>query len=340
MPGTDLFEHWSDQLYYDEVGRYAILTPAEERRLLREYHTCPSCKKSWPRYIKTRNCTRCGTIMPDNLTGQTHTCTTCFAKVPTKRIPKSCPFCGSQRNLAPRQQLIEGNLRFVIRTAKRFTQNPEHVRKLVSAGNVGLVMAVDRFDITKKARFLTYAAWWIRKEMLDEMSSSSSPVHVPTYLQKKIRKIDKEGRYKCVHCGLRSQNKHGHDVVDPCTELEHEFRLPVTDSAAMLNNPIPLDSLDLKDEVDVFRGVLEHYNATYLRDVFASLQLSPRDYYILVGFFNVPAGERKGAPKKLPQLAAVTRVTTERVRQIKENALAKLRAELERRAIPEISDVF
>jgi RNA polymerase primary sigma factor len=199
-------------------------------------------------------------------------------------------------------------------------------------------MAVDRFDVIRASRFLTYAAWWIQKEMLDEMSGSSSPVHVPTYLQKQLRKDNREGKFKCVHCGIRTHNIEGYGIRQVCTEEEHEFHLPISDASAMLSSPLPLDTLDLESNDDVFQGVVEEDNGKYLRKALVSLRLRPRDLFILLGFFNVPEGDRQSAPKKLPQLASITRITTERVRQVKERALQKLKVELERQDTPSVGD--
>lgn len=317
-----------------------MLTSTEERALLRQYHTCPLCKKPWPRQFSTPNCPTCGTIIAHTAGGKSPTCTTCSGKVPTTVIPKSCPSCGSSRNSAPRQKLIEGNLRFVMRTAKKYTGNPDYLQKLISAGNVGLVIAVDRFDIVRNSRFLTYAAWWIIKEILDEMSSSSSPVHVPAYLQKQLRKEAREGLYVCINCGIHSQDVHGHTGLPGCCDASHEFQLPISDASRMLSSPLPLDNIDLRAPEDTFLGVLEQRTGKYLRRVLTDMSLGQRDRFIVLGFFDAPAGDRKNGSKKLPQLAEITGITTERVRQIKERIIRKLRVELKKRKIESVLDAY
>ena len=317
-----------------------MLTAAEERALLQQYHTCPHCCELWPRQIPTSNCPECGTIIAHTAGGKSPTCTTCSAKVPTSVIPKSCPSCGSSRNIAPRQKLIEGNLRFVMRVAKKYTNNPDYLQKLVSAGNVGLVIAVDRFDIVRNSRFLTYAAWWIRKEILDEMSSSSSPVHVPAYLQKQLRKEAREGLYVCVNCGIRSQDAHGHTGLPDCCDDSHDFQLPTSDASRMLSNPLSLDKIELQANDDTFTGVLEQRTSQYLRQLLANMHVGQRDCFIVLGFFDVPAGDRKNGSKKLPQLAEITGVTPERVRQIKERVIRNLRLELKKKGIDSVLDAY
>ena len=338
MSNHELHDRHADQ-YYGEVGQFKILTPATERELLRLYHTCPNCKNPWPLTLPTKNCSDCGAIAPKKLTGQTYTCTFCSANVRTKYAPSCCPHCGSLRNMEPRQRVIEGNLRFVIRSARRMTANPVHLQELISAGNVGLVLAVDRFDISRQTRFLTYAAWWINKEMLDEMGGSNSPVHVPTYLQKRVRKTRREGEYICVHCAVRSHEIYGYGLLSPCTEPEHEFTRITCDASAMLQGPISLETLDLKADSDVFKGTLEHATGEHLRQLVLSLHLPPRDLFIVLGFFNIPAGDRRNSPKKLPQLSSVVGITPERVRQVKERILLLLKSELVKQGFFESDEV-
>jgi len=319
------------QLYFSEVGQYDVLSSVEERKLLLQYHTCPHCRVPWPRVVQKTRCTQCNEPIPNTVTGSVHTCTSCSAKFNLVKETKTCPKCGSARDTAPRQRLITANLRFVIKTAKKFTSNPDHLLKLISAGNVGLLLAVDRFDITKKTRFLTYAAWWIRKEMLDEMNASNNIVHVPIYLQKKIRRVAKEGAYKCIHCGTRTTDpQYSNQSLTECPKAPaHDFYLSSTGTSKVLRRALSLDTVEPEDDFDLFRSVAESRTGKKLRQVLDSLELGPRDKFILLGFFNVPASDRKSAPKRLPQLSAITGITPERVRQIKVRVLNRLKVALE-----------
>jgi RNA polymerase primary sigma factor len=225
-------------------------------------------------------------------------------------------------------------------TAKKFTNNPDYLQKLISAGNVGLVIAVDRFDISRVSRFLTYAAWWINKEILDEMSGSSSPVHVPAYLQKQMRKDAKEGKYVCVNCGIHSHDRYGHTELPDCCDEAHEFLPSTSTNSQVLGSPLPLDNLELRAPEDTFTGVLEQRTGKYLRHMLAELNIGERDRFIVLGFFGAGAGDRKNGSKKLPQLAQITGITTERVRQIKERVIRTLRGELRRKQIESVRDAY
>ena len=237
-----------------------------------------------------------------------------------------------------RKKLIESNLRFVIRRAKSITTKPEHIRKLVSAGNVGLMLAIDKFSLERETRFLTYAEWWIRKEMFDEIHSSSF-IHVPTHRQKSLRKEQKDGKYLCVHCGLRTDDPESKEHWTGCTEVDHEFILPLNNDSTVLNDAVPLDDVVLSSPCAVEDSAIDNNAQEHLWDALHQMPLSERDRFIVMSYFNVPLPDRKSEPKSLHQISALTGITPERVRQIKEETLASLRKELKRRCIESTAEV-
>src|SRR5258708_7954830 len=89
-----------------------------------------------------------------------------------------------------REILVKSNLRFVVKMARKRTRNPEKLEDLIAAGNIGLLEAIDRYDLGRRPmpRLLTYAGSWINKEMLDNDYATSSVVHIPTHRQKAQRK--------------------------------------------------------------------------------------------------------------------------------------------------------
>lgn len=97
-------------------------------------------------------------------------------------------------------RIPEGYLRFVIKEARRRTRDEQLLKDLISAGNVGLMDAVMRFDVTVKVRFLTYAAYWINVR-IQEFLSDDSVVHVPNHTRKANRKKRREEEAKCAKQG-------------------------------------------------------------------------------------------------------------------------------------------
>lgn len=325
--------------YYDDVGKHEILTPEKERELLTRYRTCPHCKEPIPQKILATNCPECGSMAPAkrNAKGRQHLCSNCATKFEIYITPKRCPRCGTDRDVASREQLIVSNLRFVMKTAKSFSRKPSHIQRLVSAGNVGLILAVDKFELSKETRFLTYAAWWIRKEMLDEINSLGL-IHIPSHKQKSIRKEMKDGAYICQYCGIRAHAPDHIAHLPPCTEEDHAFVLPYTPGA--LHSISTLDNLYLSTDQNIESETIGDNSAKILRNAIRGMNVSERDKFIIIQYYNVPQEERKTAqPKSLHQLASIARITPERVRQIKEKLLKDLRVEMRRKAVCNPQDI-
>ena len=293
-------------LYHKDVGKHDVLTPQEERDLLCKYHTCV-----------------CGNIYP---------------QVPNATTLTRCPSCNKPRNTRARDEIVVANLRFVVRQAKTLTTNKEHLKRLISAGNVGLLMAVDRFDITQDTRFLTYAGWWVHKEMLDEIHSSGL-IYVPTHRQKIIHKEAKNGRYTCIHCDMRVHSMDDTMTALPCIRgKEHEFELPVTGEDINARSPISLDTptAPVVATAPVAESIAVTDNTeNLLRGVIREMRPRERDLFIFMAYFGIPQNDRKTEPKNLHQLAMLTGITTERVRQIKESKLSRVKSALKKRNITE-----
>lgn len=321
------------QTYYDEVGKHPLLSAKEERKLLIRYHTCPHCERELPQKVAALTCPKCGEVAPADSGERAHTCTSCLAQFEKTAPPLICPRCGSERDLRARECLINANLRFVIRRAKSITQDPEHLQKLISAGNVGLVIALDKFSLERNTRFLTYAEWWIRKEIMDEIHASHL-IHIPTHKQKTIQRAQKEGKYVCMHCDARTHDPSNAEHAPPCTKDEHSFRVPISKGAPIVGPTVDMEDLHLTSSTDIESQSIDSSMENLLRGILLGMGLTQRDLYILMGYFNVPVADRKGEAKTLPQLAAMTSITPERVRQVKEQLLRELRRELRRRSIP------
>ena len=322
--------------YYDDVGKHTLLTANEEHALLLRYRSCPQCKQSIRPFVLLEYCPQCCESIPND-SSRIYTCKSCEFKFDIQSVPKYCTLCGHPRDIAAKHRLVEANLRFVVRRAKTLTSNPEYLSRLISAGNVGLMVAVDKFDMSRKTRFLTYADWWIRKEMLDEIRNANL-VHIPTHRQKTFLKEQKHGAYQCTYCALSTDIPDYEECLPRCTKgrKTHNFVLPLFDSAAM-TSPISINTTDvvLPDTNQTTEDlVVDSHLATRLRDILRSLNIRERDRFIIMGYFNVPEGERKAEePKSLLQLSAVSGITPERVRQIKEQVLRLFKKELQKQDI-------
>jgi len=239
------------------------------------------------------------------------TCTSCRASYALGSSASKCAKCGTPRNFKARDRLISGALRFVVKLAKEYsfrTRGPnfdnEVLTALISAGNVGLLVAADRFDVTRNTKFLTYAAWWVREKILEELDGQGI-IRVPAHKQK----------------ALRAQRKHGGG-----TEVEAPH--------------VTLDDVEAIDhaghcEQRLEKDLVNTYGLTLLRNALDELSLRERDKYIVLAYF----GSRE-EPKNLRQISKRVDLSSERVRQIKKDTMDQLRAYLVTNQVSATRDVF
>lgn len=207
-----------------------------------------------------------------------------------------------------RDAIVQTHLRFVVKQAHKRTKDPEAVKDYIAAGNLGLLKAADKFDVNRKPyiRFLTYAGWWILKEMSDQDYATSTLVHVPAHRQKEQRRRAREFRAAVQEHGPESEKV---QLMNP--------GLPegvvVTIDAAR-NTP---DDREFEPTA-AYSG--ERLRAI-LRDAIA--RLPAREQTVLNLYYGV-----KDDARNLVQIASIMGMCPERVRQIKINGMKLLHEDL------------
>jgi RNA polymerase sigma factor (sigma-70 family) len=260
---------YMNKAYYESVGSCCILTQEEERKLLQEYFTCNNCSNLYP----------------------------------NQQGIKSCPTCKAPRNTNARDKIAKANLRFVVKQATKLMHNKtELLDSLISAGNIGLLLAIDRFDITRDTKFLTYADCWIRKEMYDVLLTQSLvriPVHKLKAIYKQLKQINSEQ-------GSLENREEPEDAVliKPMMELDPRCSI--------------VRHTDVASDVEQQQLVDTLYRAVHC------LSISERDKFILISHFNLARSDRESTCKNLRQIASVVNLRSERVRQVKERHAKQL----------------
>ena len=205
-----------------------------------------------------------------------------------------------------KKELVEGNLRFVITVSKQYQNQGLDFPDLIAEGNYGLMKAIDNFDWSKKLRFISYAVWWIRQSILQSLNENARTIRLPVNVVQELQKAKKE-------------------LENAGVELPEKFvNLPYT---------VNLDS-PLNEDGDTLMDVLVNPNAESA-DSNLSTEQTLKDK--LLGMLDV-LGERErvivedyfglsGSTRTLEDIGNDFDLTRERVRQIKEKALRKLRNE-------------
>jgi RNA polymerase primary sigma factor len=225
-----------------------------------------------------------------------------------------------------RDALIQANLRFVVSVAKDYARKTgAPIMDVINQGNVGLIEAANRFDATRGRKFITYAVWWIRHAILKGMAEQSGAMRLPLNKSGAIRRM-----WRTIE---RLRHQTGHEPTD--NEIAAAMKMKIGDieelkklsvSSLSLDAPIARDEdIDLSDLVPDLADdptLMElHYESLEQEIGQAFAILTPREIRILKHYFGL-GGEDK---KTLEEIGDMLDLTRERIRQIKEEALGKLR---------------
>lgn len=221
------------------------------------------------------------------------------------------------KDTSARDALLQSHLRFVVTMARRRTKNPEQLEDIIASGNLGLVKALDRYDLSRRpaVRFLTYAGAWINKEMLDNDYTTSSLVRIPTHRQKAQRKQAKAFRKVLLEFGPDSTEVHNcpDSIPEGRTVDLEDIREVIENRRYFIRDGNRTAARNITDN-DLLRMSHSMYEFTHtdqiLRDTIQ--QLPVREQTVLNLYYGI-----KDEPRNLVQIAALLEISPERIRQIK-----------------------
>ena len=222
------------------------------------------------------------------------------------------------------EKLTKANLRFVVSVAKQYQNKGLSLPDLINEGNLGLIKAAEKFDETRGFKFISYAAWWIRQSILQAIAEQSRIVRLPLNQVGSVNKINKiANRFEQEHERRPSADEIG-DFVD-LPEDKIEDALKVSTRHVSMDAPFSdseenslLDILPNNDSPDTdFELVMESLRNEINR---ALLTLNERERHIIEAFFGINQPEMT-----LEEIGEKFGLTRERVRQIKEKAIRRLR---------------
>jgi len=229
-----------------------------------------------------------------------------------------------------REQMIKANLRLVVKIARDYEGIGLPLLDLISEGNIGLMKAVERFDPRKGGKLSTYGSWWIKQSIKRALANQSKTIRLPVHLVDKISKMRR--------ISMRLQEELGREATDD--ELADELGITTTRVRQMrlaAIRPASLDAPISGEESNSFSEVVEDENAAtpyedledktvtgMLRDMVK--HLDTREATILRYRFGLDGGSER----TLEEVGEKFGVTRERVRQIQNLALKKLRRMIEK----------
>ncbi len=222
-------------------------------------------------------------------------------------------------------KLVRSNLRFVVSVAKKYQNQGVPLSDLINEGNLGLIRAAHKFDETKGIKFISYAVWWIRQAILQALAEQSRIVRVPLNRAGALHRIGRRSSALLQELGREPTVEEIAEELEISRE-EVERTLAISQSHLSLDAPVtPGEDNRLLDYLpDQYSPGPEDeaYERALKETVEDSLStLKEREAKILRLYFGLDDQE----PMTLEEIGALLGITRERVRQIKEKALLRLR---------------
>jgi RNA polymerase primary sigma factor len=209
-------------------------------------------------------------------------------------------------------ELVVGNLRFVISVAKMYQNQGLDIMDLISEGNIGLMKAADKFDPTSGLKFISYAVWWVRQSIMASLNENARTIRIPSNLVQEAQKNKKKEDVPEEDSFLFSDDTSSFTSLPYCVGLFNE----INEDGDTLIDVIPNKDADspeqflnsseeIKKKVQLMLGVLDE-----------------RERTIVIRYFGLT-----GTESNLEDLGEEFGCTKERIRQLKDKAIKKLRNE-------------
>ncbi len=224
-------------------------------------------------------------------------------------------------------RLTKANLRFVVSVAKQYQNQGLSLPDLINEGNLGLIKAAQRFDETRGFKFISYAVWWIRQSILQSLAEQSRIVRLP------LNKVGLTNRIQKAYSLLEQQFEREPSAEELAELLEMDIE-EVKATIGINARHVSMDSPMSEGEENTLLDVLENHNAdktdgeldhkeSLKTEIDRSLKtLTERQKEVICFFFGIGVDH----PMSLEDIGERFSLTRERVRQIKDKAITKLKA--------------
>jgi len=285
-------------LYLKQISRFPLLTVGQEQEIGEKIQTAKAEMRMFLENLDIQN-------VPEDM------------KYPLLQKEKLL--------LNLKNRMINANLRLVVSIAKKYQHRGLSLLDLIDEGNIGLIEAVERFDYTKGCRFSTYGTWWIRQAIIKSLADKGRVIRIPIHMLNTIKKCYFVAKHLTQELGRDPSSEELAEYMNLSEDKIKEI-LKISQETASLDGTVDEESVTRLSDLIRDENVQEPFEDVFsltLQDTLGSVlqQLSDREMRILQLRFGL-GGE---GPLTLEETGKMLGITRERVRQIQEKAITKLR---------------
>ncbi len=235
------------------------------------------------------------------------------------------------------EKLVKANLRFVVSVAKQYQNQGLTLSDLINEGNIGLIEAATRFDATRGFKFISYAVWWIRQSIMQAISNNTRMIRLP------VNKLSELNKIKNATTHLQQELEREPTFEEIATKLslsERDIEQSLGNKVNVVSADAPINDDDgsimdlLNNDESEMPDMSMHRNSLKVEIERALALLDPRDADIIRMYYGLN-GEM---PYTLSEIGEEFGLTRERVRQIKEASIAKMRKITKNKVLNEYLD--